>query len=103
MTPLTKPLVIDLCHGYGGWTDGFLAEGYRVIGVDVTQNEEYRGEHVQGDVRVLLTDLRQRRYLKGWYGRILEEMTNAAVIVASPPCEEFSRHQMPWTRAREST
>jgi len=92
---VSKPLAIDLCHGSGGWTDGFIAEGYRVIGVDVNAIDGYLGEHVTGDVRVLLSDLRQRRC-----DRILEEMASAAVIVASPSCEEFSRHQMPWTRAR---
>ncbi len=28
------------------------------------------------------------------------QFRSAAVIVASPPCEQFTRWQMPWTRAR---
>ncbi len=95
-----KPIAIDLCHGNGGWTDGFLSEGYRVIGFDVEDIPSYQGLHIKGDVRVLVRDLRDRRHMAGWYGRILEEMTTAAVIVASPPCDGFSRFQMPWTRAR---
>jgi hypothetical protein len=27
-------------------------------------------------------------------------MRRASLIVASPPCQEFSRHDQPWTRAR---
>lgn len=30
-----QPLCIDLYCGLGGWADGFLAEGYRVIGFDI--------------------------------------------------------------------
>lgn len=38
------PLAIDLFCGLGGWTDGLLAEGYRVIGFDIER-------HVYGDER----------------------------------------------------
>lgn len=33
-----QPLAIDLYCGLGGWTEGLLAEGYRVVGFD---NERY--------------------------------------------------------------
>lgn len=33
--PPTKPLAIDLYCGLGGWAEGFLAEGYNVIGFDI--------------------------------------------------------------------
>ena len=29
-----RPLAIDLFCGLGGWTEGFIAEGYRVVGFD---------------------------------------------------------------------
>jgi len=78
-----KPLCIDLGCGKGGWTLGFQAEGYRCIGFDVV-NHGYPGDLILQDVRTIDgTKLR-----------------HGTVIVASMPCEEFSRHAMPWTRAR---
>ena len=32
------PLAIDLFCGLGGWTEGLLAEGYRVVGFDVERH-----------------------------------------------------------------
>jgi hypothetical protein len=54
VTASLKPLVIDLFCGLGGWTDGLLAEGWRVIGYDIEAHEygeqRYRGEFVLQDV-----------------------------------------------------
>jgi DNA (cytosine-5)-methyltransferase 1 len=35
-----KPLAVDLFCGLGGWAEGFLAEGYEVIGFDIEQVEK---------------------------------------------------------------
>lgn len=84
MTPFLKT-VLDLCCGLGGWARGFLAEGWRVIGVDCQDfSQVYPGEFVQADILTWT----------GW--RDLE----VDLVVASPPCEEFSRWCMPWTRAK---
>lgn len=78
-----KPLAIDLYCGLGGWTKGFLAEGYRVIGFDI-ERRTYPGELVIQDVLTL-------------HGSAFRDAT---VIVASPPCQGYSYRAMPWRRAR---
>jgi hypothetical protein len=81
---MKKPLCIDLGCGKGGWAEGFLAEGYHVIGFDIVNHGGYPGEMVLQDVRTI-----EGTRFRG-----------AAVIVASMPCDQFTRHQMPWTKRR---
>ncbi|HWA22283.1 MAG TPA: DNA cytosine methyltransferase [Caulobacterales bacterium] len=82
-------MAIDLFCGLGGWTEGLLAEGYRCIGFDIEQHayggERYPGQLVIQDVRTL-------------HGA---QFKDAALIVASPPCQEFSYMAMPWRRAKQ--
>jgi hypothetical protein len=84
----SKPLCIDLFCGLGGWAEGLLAEGYDVMGFDVEQHDYgtggYPGQLVLQDVLTL--DGAQFR--------------NAAVIMASPPCQAYSYMAMPWSRAK---
>lgn len=83
-----RPLAIDLFCGLGGWTDGLLAEGYDVVGFDIERH--VYGEHcypAQLVVQDVLT----------LHGRQFKE---AALIVASPPCQEYSYMTMPWSRAK---
>lgn len=61
-----------------------MEAGLRVVGYDLLFFSEYPGEFRQKDI--LLVDP--------------AELEGAAVIVASPPCDEFSRHDMPWTRRK---
>ena len=86
---MRKPLCIDLYAGLGGWTEGFLAEGYTVVGFDNERHiygaHRYPGHLVIQDVRTL-------------HGA---QFKAAAVIVASPPCQEYSYMAMPWSRAKE--
>jgi C-5 cytosine-specific DNA methylase len=83
-----KPLCIDLYCGLGGWAEGFLAEGYRVVGFDIERHDYgtggYPGQLVIQDVTTL-------------HG---SQFRNAAVIVASPPCQAYSYRAMPWSRAK---
>lgn len=83
-----KPLCIDLYCGLGGWTEGFLAEGYDVIGFDIERHvygeECYPAQLVLQDVRTL-------------HGK---QFKGATIIVASSPCQEFSYRAMPWKRAK---
>jgi hypothetical protein len=83
-----RPLAIDLCCGLGGWTDGLMAEGYDVVGFDIERH--VYGEHrypAQLVVQDVLT-------LHG------KQFRNAALIVASPPCQFFSYCAMPWSKAK---
>ncbi len=83
-----KPLAVDLYAGLGGWTEGLLAEGFNVVGFD---NEQ----HVYGAARypaqLVLQDVLT---LHG------AQFKDAALIVASPPCQAYSYRAMPWKRAK---
>lgn len=82
------PLAIDLCCGLGGWTDGLLAEGWDVIGIDIEAHvygdERYPAQLVVQDVLTL-------------HG---SQFKSANLIVASPPCQEYSYMAMPWSKAK---
>lgn len=86
---MSKPIAIDLFCGLGGWTDGLLAEGYHVIGYDI-EAHEYDGEKYPGELR-----LEDVAMLDG------TQFKDAALIVASPPCQEYSYMAMPWTIAKD--
>ena len=82
------PLAIDLFCGLGGWTDGLLAEDYDVIGFDIEQ-------HVYGEHRYPgMLAIQNVLTLHG------SQFRNAALIVASPPCQAYSYRAMPWKRAK---
>ncbi len=82
-------MAVDLFCGLGGWTEGLLSEGYDVIGFDIEAHEygeeRYPGKLVLQDVRTL-------------HG---SQFKDATLIVASPPCQEFSYMAMPWSRAKQ--
>lgn len=83
-----KPLAIDLFCGLGGWTEGLLAEGYECVGYD-TEAHEY------GDMRypakLVIQDVLT---LHG------SQFKDATLIVASPPCQEYSYMAVPWKLAK---
>jgi C-5 cytosine-specific DNA methylase len=85
---MTKPLMIDLFAGLGGWAEGGLAEGYRVIGFDIERHQygemRYPAQLVVQDVLTL-------------HG---SQFKDATLIVASPPCQEYSYMAMPWKLAK---
>ena len=84
-----RPLAIDLFCGLGGWTDGLLAADWDVIGFDIERHEY--GEHCY-PAQLVLQDVRT---LHG------SQFRNVDLIVASPPCQEYSYMAMPWTRAKK--
>ena len=83
-----QPLAIDLFCGLGGWTEGLLAEGYEVVGFDIEQH--VYGEH-RYPAQLVLQDVRTL------HGR---QFKDAALIVASPPCQAYSWRAMPWKAAK---
>jgi hypothetical protein len=82
------PLAIDLFCGLGGWTEGLLAEGWRVVGFDIERHHygeaKYPAQLVLQDVLTI-------------HGR---QFASADLIVASPPCQAYSYRAMPWKRAK---
>lgn len=83
-----KPLVYDLYCGLGGWSEGFLANGYRCVGFDI-EAHDYGSGGYPGELR-----LRDVRSIHG------SELKDATCIVGSSPCQEFSYRAMPWKRAK---
>jgi hypothetical protein len=82
------PLCIDLFCGLGGWTEGFLSEGFDVVGFDIEQH--IYGEH-RYPAQLVIQDVRT---IHG------SQFKDADIIVASSPCQEFSYRAMPWKRAK---
>jgi len=85
---MNRPLCIDLFSGLGGFTEGFLAEGFDCVGFDIER-------HVYGEARypaqLVIQDVLT---LHG------SQFRDAALIVASPPCQAYSYRAMPWSRAK---
>lgn len=86
---MRQPLAIDLCCGLGGWTEGLLVEGWRVRGYDI-EAHEYGEERYPAELVL--------RNVLDMHG---SEIADADLIVASPPCTEYSYMAMPWSRAKQ--
>lgn len=81
-------MAIDLYCGLGGWAEGFLAEGYRVIGFDIERHDYGTGGYPSQLVLQDVTTLHGSQF------------KDATCIVASPPCQAYSYRAMPWSRAK---
>lgn len=84
-----KPLAIDLFCGSFAWSAGWTELGGRVIGFDI-DHQPYHGPIPQ-NASLVLQDVRT---ING------AQFKDASLILASPPCQEFSYMAMPWTRAK---
>lgn len=72
----TMPLMCDLFCGRGGWTKGFLANGWDCIGIDLNPQPLYPATFIQADIAQLC------------------ELPEADFYCCSSPCEQFSVHCM---------
>ena len=82
-------MAIDLYCGLGGWAEGLLAEGYTVVGFDIERHDYGTGGYPGQLVLQNATTLHGSQF------------KDATVIVASPPCQEYSYMAMPWKRAKQ--
>jgi len=73
----TQMKALDLCSGYGGWSDGLVMEGFEVLGVEINPEIASFYKHP-----VLVEDIRN---LKG------TQFPNYDLIVGSPPCRDFTQ------------
>lgn len=73
--------VVDLFCGLGGFSQAFRDRGHRVIGVDIVPPSD-----VLADVRAL-----------PFNGKLKPD-----VVLASPPCQEFTKAMLPFRKCREN-
>ena len=70
-----RPLLLDAYCGGGGASAGYVAAGWRVIGVDHTPQPRYPYEFVRGDAIEMIAAVG----------------SHVDAIHASPPCQRYSR------------
>jgi site-specific DNA-cytosine methylase len=126
---MAKPLCIDLFCGLGGWSHGFLAEGWDCVGFDI-ERHQYPAYAMPDEGTKLPTNNSAERWADRPVQRLKDaqkagvatggiqqypaqlvlqdvltldgsQFRNAACIVASPPCQEYSYMAMPWKRAKQ--
>lgn len=87
-----RPLAVDLCSGLGGWAEGLEATGWDVIRVDIADMFAATGTPKPRGCLLMLQDILT------FHGA---QAKGCRLIVASPPCTEYSWMAMPWSRAKQ--
>jgi hypothetical protein len=129
---MTAPLCIDLFSGLGGFTEGFLAEGYRCVGFDIERHRYPAREERESEVGTKVGGITFNGYGEPGYKAVAfngtaekrlgpltggwveypaqlvlqdvltlhgSQFKDAAILVASPPCQTYSYLAMPWSRS----
>lgn len=91
----SRPLCFDIFAGLFGWGEAFAQAGYRVVGFDIEDQFKNFGKKMPNNCELVVRDVRS---LSG--AEMVREYGVPAVIVASPPCQEFSYMSMPWGKAK---
>ena len=91
-----KPLVFDLFCGLFGWGEAFSQHGYNVVGFDCEDQFKNFGKAMPENCELVLRDVRS---ITG--AELVKQYGVPTIIVASPPCQEFSYMAMPWSKAKE--
>ncbi len=86
------PLMIELFSGLHGWGIPAVEFGYRVVGFDIVDMCQALKHPRPPGIELVLQDVLT---LHG------SQFRNADLIVASPPCTEYSYMAMPWSRAKQ--
>lgn len=71
-----RKVVWDLCSGLGGWTQAFVLDGWEVYRIEVNKDLE----------DVPFTTILDVKDWMDW----VDELPHPDLVVASPPCTEFS-------------
>ena len=75
--------LLDLFCGRGGWSTPAIARGWTCIGIDIA-NHGYPGQLIRTSLPLTHADLLS---------------LHPDLVVASPPCEAYARHHLPWMHA----
>lgn len=91
MSSSKTALAIELFAGLHGWGEGLSAAGFRVVGFDIADMPRMLNHPVPEHCSLVLQDVLT---LHG------SQFRDASLIVASPPCQEFSYMAMPFSRGK---
>jgi len=78
---MSKPRILDLFCGAGMASDGYVAAGFEVTGVDINPQPHYPYEFTQGDAMEMLQYLTPRNLREAGYD----------ALHLSPPCQAHTR------------
>jgi hypothetical protein len=80
--PNMRKILLDLFCGRGGWSKAALKDGWDTIGIDISHHN-YPGRFINSALPMPIPDLLQ---------------FSPTLVVASPPCEAYARHHLPWLK-----